>query len=339
MDRCVLVHRCKRTGAFLLQPVDTARGRATSLDLYREVPTDAADEALGQTVIDLLARPGPPGSALAEAAPSAGASRDEETERVSGRYGVDRVGSTSVYARWFLLATVRHRPARTSWTVRIHRYDSRRQAMSGEGQPSVRVAHAAGPAALGGALRAALDAVACSGLWGPGGSASHRLTLRGLALHEARRYAAALPYFERAVRLSPGCPLAAYNRANTLHMLGRDAEAEPLLRGLVAASEDELGRACLVARPRSLRLDALFLLFLVLVHGRGFSREAFGYAAEHLRLRRRGVYSVWSAREVRASVTGFRREWLGAGPNDPPRQTGPAFRRTRALRRASRPGG
>jgi hypothetical protein len=27
MDRCVLVHRCKRTGAFLIQPVDTSRGR------------------------------------------------------------------------------------------------------------------------------------------------------------------------------------------------------------------------------------------------------------------------------------------------------------------------
>jgi hypothetical protein len=338
MDRCVLVHRCKRTGAFLLQPVDTPRGRGVSLDLYREVPTDAADEALGETVIDLLARSGPPGAALAEATPSSGASRDEETQRISDRYGVDRVGSTPVYARWFLLATVKQRPARMSWTVHTHRYDSRRQAMSGEDQPSVRVEHSAGAAALGGALRAALDAVACSGLWGPGGSASHRLTLRGLELHEARRYAAALPYFERALRLSPSCPIAAYNRANTLFMLERDAEAEPLLRGLIARSEDELGRACLVARPRSLRLDALYLLFLVLIHGRGFSREAFGYAAEHLRLRRRGVYSVWSAREVRASVAAFRREWQGAAPNEPPQRTGPAIRRSRALRQASRPG-
>jgi tetratricopeptide (TPR) repeat protein len=131
-------------------------------------------------------------------------------------------------------------------------------------------------------------------------------------LHEARRYAAALPYFERALQLSPSCPIAVYNRANTLYMLERDAEAEPLLRGLIAASEDELGRACLVVRPRSLRLDSLYLLFLVLIHGRGFSSEAFGYAAEHLRLRRRGVHSAWSAREVRASVAAFRREWLGA---------------------------
>jgi hypothetical protein len=121
MDRCVLVHRCKRTGAFLLQPVDTARGHGVSINLYREVPTDAADESLGETVIDLLARSGPTGAAFAEATPSSGASRDEETERISGRYGVDRVGPTSVYARWFLLApngfrafSVKNRPLHLS---------------------------------------------------------------------------------------------------------------------------------------------------------------------------------------------------------------------------------
>jgi tetratricopeptide (TPR) repeat protein len=243
MDRCVLVHRCKRTGAFLLQPVDPSRGGGVSLNLYREVPTDAADESLGETVIDLLALSGPAGAANARARPASGESPDEETQRIGCQYGVDRLAPTSVYARWFLLATVKQRHARKSWTVHVHRYDSRQQVMSGEDQPSRRVRPSAGAAALGGALRAALDAVACSGLWSPGGSASHQLTLQGLELHEARRYAAALPCFERALRLSPNCPIAVYNRANTLYMLERDAEAEPLLRGLIAASEEELGQA------------------------------------------------------------------------------------------------
>lgn len=92
-------------------------------------------------------------------------------------------------------------------------------------------------------------------------------------------------------------------------MLGRDAEAEPLLRGLVAASSAELRAICPVARPRSLRLDALYLLFQVLLYGRGFSAEAFEFAERHLRERRRGVLSLWSAREVRAEVARFRREW------------------------------
>src|SRR5262249_4888808 len=133
--------------------------------------------------------------------------------------------------------------------------------------------------------------------------------------HEARQYSAALPYFDRALRLAPRCPLALYNRANTLHMLGRDTEAEPLLRGLVVASEADLLAACPFDRPRSLRLDATYLLFLVLVYGRGFSAEAFGFAERHLRQRRRGVASVWSAREVRAEVAAFWREWRQGAPN------------------------
>jgi hypothetical protein len=128
MDRCVLVHRCKRTGAFLLQPVDTSRGRGVYLNLCPEVPTDAAEESLGEKLINLLSLSGPTGAAFAEAKPSAGESRDQETERISCEYGVDRLGPTSVYARWFLLATVKQRHARKSWTVDVHRYDSRRTA-------------------------------------------------------------------------------------------------------------------------------------------------------------------------------------------------------------------
>lgn len=114
------------------------------------------------------------------------------------------------------------------------------------------------------------------------------LICRGLDRHEARWYAAALPYFDRALRLAPGCPVALYNRANPLHMLERDLEAEPILRQMVAASDAELRAACPISRPRSLRLDAAYLLFAVLLHGRGFSAEAFGFAEQHLRERRRG---------------------------------------------------
>jgi tetratricopeptide (TPR) repeat protein len=148
------------------------------------------------------------------------------------------------------------------------------------------------------------------------------LIRRGLESHEARRYAAALPYFGRALRLAPGCPVAVYNRANSLYMLGRDAEAEPLLRWLVAAPAAQLRAVCPVCRPRSLKLDALYLLFLVLIYGRGFSAEAFGYADRHLWLRRRGVLSVWSARDVRAEVAAFRREW-GGPPLNPALAPGP----------------
>src|SRR5262245_13313182 len=152
MDRYLLVNRCKRTGAFLLNPVDASR--PSDVNLW-EVPTDAPDESLGQTVIDLLAQPGRPGVAPAEAGQSPGGSREEETERLWGQYGM--TGPTSELAKRFLLAGVEHRHGRKSWVVRVLCYDSRRRAMSGEGQPSTRVRHSAGAAALGVALRAALE--------------------------------------------------------------------------------------------------------------------------------------------------------------------------------------
>jgi hypothetical protein len=152
MDRCVLVNRCKRTGAFLLNPVDTSR--PSDINLW-EVPTDAADESLGQTVIDLLARPGRPHVASAEANAPPGEGREGETERIWSRYGM--TGPTSRFARRFLLAGVEHRYRRKSWVVQALRYDSRQRSMSGEGQPPTRVRHSAGAAALGVALRAALE--------------------------------------------------------------------------------------------------------------------------------------------------------------------------------------
>lgn len=135
-----------------------------------------------------------------------------------------------------------------------------------------------------------------------------KLIRQGSDLHDLREYEAAVMFFDQALVLSPGCATAIYNRANTLYMLGRDSEAEPPLRGLVAASPTQLRAACSVARPRSLILDANYLLFLVLLHGRGFSEEAFKFAEQHLRFRRRGVLSIWSADEVRTEVAGFRRQ-------------------------------
>ena len=145
MDRCVLVHRCKRTGAFLLNPVSTSR--KSDVNLW-EVAPDSSDDALGQAVVDLLRLSAPVDAASAEG-------REEETERLWCLYGLD--GPTSRLARRVLTASVTHRHGRKSWVVQTLRYDPRERALSGEGQPSVRVRHAAGGAALGIALRAALE--------------------------------------------------------------------------------------------------------------------------------------------------------------------------------------
>src|SRR4051812_38676060 len=91
----------------------------------------------------------------------------------------------------------------------------------------------------------------------------------GLKLHEARRYAKALTYFEEASCLAPNCAVAAYNRANTMHMLGRDAEAYSILRELITVDPAELERRCPDVRALSLQLDACFLLFFVTLEHRG----------------------------------------------------------------------
>jgi hypothetical protein len=145
MDRCVLVSWCKRTGAFLLNPVSTSRPSAVNL---WEVPPGASDDALGQAVVDLLA-PSRPG----EVAPAGG--REEETDRLWCQYGLD--GPTYRFAKRVFTASVTHRHGRKSWVVQVLRYDTRKRALSGEGQPSARVRHSSGGAALGSALRAALE--------------------------------------------------------------------------------------------------------------------------------------------------------------------------------------
>jgi hypothetical protein len=146
LDRCVLVHRCKRTGVFLLNPASPRLGARTAVNLW-EVSADADDVSLGRAVIDLLARRG-------RADPSADAGREEETGRLWWRYGMS--GSMSALARRFVLGSVEHRHGRKSWVVQVLRYDPRTRVFSGDGQPAARVRHADGAAALGIALRAAL---------------------------------------------------------------------------------------------------------------------------------------------------------------------------------------
>ena len=132
---------------------------------------------------------------------------------------------------------------------------------------------------------------------------------RGMNLNDSGRFAAGLACFERALRISPGCPFGMYDRANTLHTLGRDDEAEDLLWDLIHATPEEMSQHCAATSFRSVQIDALFLLFRVMLYGRGFSVEAFAFAEKHLSLRRRGVRSVWSMREIRANVAAMRRAW------------------------------
>jgi tetratricopeptide (TPR) repeat protein len=135
------------------------------------------------------------------------------------------------------------------------------------------------------------------------------LIRRGSDLHEARRYAAALPLFQRALKLSPTCLVAEYNVANTLHMLCRHVEADAILRRLIATKLESLRRRCHAHRARSVQLDSYQLLFWVTLYIRGFCKEAFAFGEAHLRRRSRGLRSVWTARKVRQDLATMRKQW------------------------------
>lgn len=137
-------------------------------------------------------------------------------------------------------------------------------------------------------------------------SKNHRkheaLMRRGLAQHEARKYAAALRLFEQALEMAPACPIALYNIANTLHMLGRDRRAKPILLKLVSANPKALNASCEGVGARSLQMDAYQLLSLVEFHGSGSREKALMFSKAHLRRRRRGLQSVWTLRQVREEI-------------------------------------
>ena len=163
MDRSVQVSRCRRTGAFLLNPQGTFRGYGgyVGINPYREVPTDETDAALGRAVVEQLTLSGPTGAAIAQAKGFLEAGRDAETRRIRRGYGLDAPAlNTSRLARRFLQAHVEQRHGQKSWLIQPYRYDSRLRSMSSADEPTTRVRHAAGVAALGAALREALRLLA-----------------------------------------------------------------------------------------------------------------------------------------------------------------------------------
>jgi tetratricopeptide (TPR) repeat protein len=134
---------------------------------------------------------------------------------------------------------------------------------------------------------------------------------RGVALHEARCYRDALPLLEAAHILAPDCPDAIYNRANTLFMLNREQEAYDLFIDLVGRSDRVLRDGCPTVRRSavSLKTDAYFMIFMALLYGTEDWDDAYPYAQEHLRRRRRGVASVFTRRHVLREIDNMRRQF------------------------------
>jgi tetratricopeptide (TPR) repeat protein len=145
-----------------------------------------------------------------------------------------------------------------------------------------------------------------------GDSSHEELIRRGRRLYERFRYEQALPFFQEAFQQATNCPAAIYNLANTLHMLDREQEAHSLLLKLIRMDDTALDAGCLILRqPSSFRVDALYLMFHVLLYWRRSWLKAFPYAKMHLKCRKRGLKSAWSARCIRREIVELRANFAG----------------------------
>lgn len=106
--------------------------------------------------------------------------------------------------------------------------------------------------------------------------------------------------------------IAQYNFANTLFMLSRYDDATAILETLVETPDSVLRAGCpLEENPRSFKVDAQFLLFLITLYDTGDWDRAFQFAKNHLSLRRRGLQSAWSVAEIRKEIRDLRAEFCG----------------------------
>tara|TARA_R110002072_G_scaffold302737_1_gene488180 strand:- start:19664 stop:20149 length:486 start_codon:yes stop_codon:yes gene_type:complete len=144
----------------------------------------------------------------------------------------------------------------------------------------------------------------------------------GLRIHEEFRYAAAIKLFRKALKMSPGCPTARYNLANSLYMVGRYPESLKIFEKLTSSDDDELRRHCpdMVETPRSLKLDAFYMMFCGTLYQGNSWRKALPFLREHLHRRTRGLQSLFSRATILSNAEELRQQFAPrAKPIDPKR--------------------
>ncbi len=133
---------------------------------------------------------------------------------------------------------------------------------------------------------------------------------KGLKLYDKHKYHESFPYLQKAYKLAPKCLCAMYNFANVLHMLEREEEAYYILLDIIDISPKEAKKECPhLHNAKGFIIDAHYLIFNVMIHGLGYSEEAFEYANRHLELRTRGVSSVWTKKQIQKEIADHKKYW------------------------------
>jgi tetratricopeptide (TPR) repeat protein len=127
------------------------------------------------------------------------------------------------------------------------------------------------------------------------------LTRLGLTYYEQHQYARALEFAARAVKLAPNCPLALWDNAGALQMLGRHAAASDIYRRLIRRGVKRIANGTCgegLARARGLVADCHLRLSDSL-HAIHRERDAVRHFYKHLDMRGPGCHSIYSLRDLR----------------------------------------
>lgn len=126
------------------------------------------------------------------------------------------------------------------------------------------------------------------------------LTRLGLTYYEQHKYRIALRYHDQALALAPHCPLVLWDRAGTLQMLGRHAEALQLYRRLVRRGVSRIARGACgegLARARGLVADC-YLRMADSFEALGNHADSLKALGEHLEMRGPGCLSIYPLRSL-----------------------------------------
>jgi tetratricopeptide (TPR) repeat protein len=130
------------------------------------------------------------------------------------------------------------------------------------------------------------------------------LTRLGLTYYEERAYRKSLSYSQKALKLAPLCPLALWDYAGSLQMLGRHRMAlgvyrQLLSRGATRIAREDCGEGR--GRARGLMADCLYRQAHSYTKLKQTKSAVEAYRS-HLRMRGPGCRSIYDVRTVRKEL-------------------------------------
>lgn len=132
------------------------------------------------------------------------------------------------------------------------------------------------------------------------------MTQLGVTFYEQRRYEEALPFFMKAWKIVPDCPLTLWNLAGTMDALGNDAASERIYKWLLASNKTPTDDPCWESKEwaDALKTDVVYRLG-VFYQRRGKEQEAGHCYQNYLMLLSIGIGGTYSFEDVARRIQGL----------------------------------